>query len=110
MNVKPIPVAGLLGLLLVGATVLAKPPQRLSEQAARAIAQKRVPNSAFEHADLEREDGRLFWSIDLRPNGSNNVIEVQVDAYTGEVIKTETETPAQQRAEKIQDAKEARKP
>jgi hypothetical protein len=108
MIAKPIFIASLLALLQVG--VASAAPTRLTEQAARAIAQKRVPNSAFEHADLEREDGRLIWSFDLRPNGSNDIVEIHIDAYSGEVVRTETETPTQQRAEEIKDAQERKQP
>lgn len=77
---------------------------KLTEQAAREIAQQRVPNSAFESAELENEHGHLVWSIDLRPNGSNEIREVHVDAYTGAILATETETDEQHRAEQDEDA------
>ena len=115
MNAKTASFASLLILLMVGTPAFSAPvdkaatsqaPARLTKQAARDIAQARVPNGAFEHAELEKEGGRLIWSIDLRPNGSNDIIEIQIDAYSGEVVATATETPAQQRAERNQDARE----
>lgn len=65
----------------------------ISEESALAIAKTRFPNSAFEGAELEKENGRRIWSIDLRPNGSNNVQEVHVDAFTGSLLETEVESP-----------------
>lgn len=114
MNAKSASFAGLLVLLVFGTPAMAAAaaessrPQagkRLSEAQARAIAQRQVPNSAFEHAELEKAAGRKIWSIDLRPNGSNDIVEIHIDAYSGEVLETTTETPAQQRAERAEDSR-----
>jgi hypothetical protein len=77
--------------------------KRISKQQARSIARQQFPGSAFESADLESEDGILFWSVDVRPNGSNDIRELQIDAHDGHLIKTEIETPAEQAAEMAAD-------
>ncbi len=77
----------------------------ISEKSAREIAAKRYPNSAFESAELEKENNRLIWSLDLRPNGSNKIQEVHVDAMTGDIVKVEYETPKMQKDEAAEDQK-----
>jgi hypothetical protein len=85
---------------------------RISEQQARDIARQKFPDSAFESAELETEGGALIWSIDVRPHGSNDIRELQIDAHDGHLIRTEIETPADQAAEKAADlaAEHAAKP
>lgn len=70
-------------------------PTRISEDVARSVASERFPDSAFERSDLEKEHGRLIWSIQLRPHGSNAVREVHIDALSGEIVATEVETDSQ---------------
>ncbi len=65
---------------------------RISKDVARSVASGQFPDSAFERADLEKEQGRLIWSIQLRPHGSNEVHEVQIDALSGELVATGFET------------------
>jgi hypothetical protein len=45
------------------------------------------------------------WSFDIAAPGTRDITEVQVDAVTGAIVSVETETPAQQAAEKKQDEK-----
>lgn len=77
--------------------------EKVTEQQARTIAHKRYPDSAFESAELETEHGHRIWSIDLRPHGSNDIREVQIDAISGEIIATELETPDDQAREAAED-------
>ncbi len=78
---------------------------KITEKAARSIAAARYPNSAFESAELENEKNRLIWSLDLRPNGSNKIQEVHIDAMTGDIIATEYETPQMENDEAAEDQK-----
>lgn len=78
---------------------------KITEKAARSIAAARYPNSAFESAELENENNRLIWSLDLRPNGSNKIQEVHIDAMTGDIITTEYETPQKEKDEAAEDQK-----
>jgi hypothetical protein len=85
------------------ATAKAAGSKRITKQQARSIAQQQYPDSAFESAELEKENGTLIWSVDVRPHGSNDIRELQIDAHDGHLIKTEIETPADQAAEKAAD-------
>jgi hypothetical protein len=85
------------------ATAKAAGGERITKQQARSIAQQKYPDSAFESAELETENGTLIWSVDVRPHGSNDIRELQIDAHNGKLIKTEIETPADQAAEKAAD-------
>ncbi len=85
------------------ATDKASGSKKITEQQARDIAKRQIPDGALESAELETEDGVLIWSVDVRPHGSNDIRELQIDAHDGHVIKTETETPADQAAEKAAD-------
>lgn len=78
---------------------------KITEKAARSIAAARYPNSAFESAELETEKNRLIWSLDLRPNGSNKIQEVHIDAMSGDIIATEYETPQMEKDEAAEDQK-----
>lgn len=80
---------------------------RVTETEARQIALDRVPNGAVKEAELEREHGRLVWSLDLARPGMSDVTEVLIDAVTGEVVSTETETPADEAAEAAAEDREA---
>lgn len=97
----------LAAVLCMGGAAAAETPAaakaKISEKQARSVAHERFPDSAFESAELETEHGTLIWSIDLRPHGSNDIREVQIDALTGAIVATEIESPAQQAAERAED-------
>lgn len=59
---------------------------KLSEQAARKIAAEKFAESSFKSAELERENGRLVWSVEFRGSGSGAEQEVRVDATIGAII------------------------
>ena len=70
--------------------------------AAREIALKAAPGKVLE-AEREDEDGHDIYSFDIDPqDGSGNLREVHVDAKTGEVLRVETETPADEKREKAE--------
>jgi len=70
---------------------------------ARATALKEVPGGKIKEAELERENGILVYSFDIRTKGG--IKEVQVDALTGKVAKVETETKEQEAKEKAAEHK-----
>lgn len=72
---------------------------KVSEADARATALAKVPRGSVSSAELEKEHGKLVWSFDIAQTGSKNITEVQVDANTGKVVSTKTETPAQEHKE-----------
>jgi len=62
-------------------------------------AQRVVPNGTITSAELEREDGKLIYSFDIKVRGKPGIEEVNIDARTGAVLAHEHEGPAQERAE-----------
>jgi uncharacterized membrane protein YkoI len=54
---------------------------------------------------LEKEHGLPVWSFDITTPGSPDITEVLVNANTGEIVKTEIETPAHQAEEAKKDKK-----
>lgn len=76
---------------------------RIPEAEARQTALARVPGGAVKEAELEREGGRLIWSFDLATPGTRDVTEVLVDAVTGAVVSTDTETPEEEADEAVEE-------
>ncbi|HEX5397675.1 MAG TPA: PepSY domain-containing protein [Verrucomicrobiae bacterium] len=73
---------------------------KVSQAVARQTALARVPNGTVKDGELEKENGKLQWSFDVSTPGSNNIIEVNVNAITGEVISMQTESAADEATEK----------
>jgi uncharacterized membrane protein YkoI len=67
---------------------------------ARATALKEVPNGRVRSSELERENGKLIYSFDIRVPGKSGIEEVNVDAVTGAVAGHEHETPKIEAKEK----------
>ena len=94
-------------ILLVGAilTMLAATSIRAADtpKIERAVAEKaaltRVPGGHVKEGELEHEHGRLVWSFDIEKPGTRDIVEVQVDANSGEVVSTTIETPADESKE-----------
>ncbi|MHB1310937.1 MAG: PepSY domain-containing protein [Gemmatimonadaceae bacterium] len=82
---------------------------KVSEESARAIALKAVPGATVKEGELEKENGKLIWSFDLKVAGKKGVEEVQVDAITGKVVSREHESDAVEKKE-ARDETQAAKP
>ena len=78
---------------------------KISRTVAEKTALAKVPGGKIKEGEIENENGKLLWSFDIAAPNSSDIIEVQVDAKTGEVLSVETETPADQAKEKAADAK-----
>ena len=63
----------------------------IQPEQARTTALARVPGGTIAKGELEEEDGKLIYSFDIRVPGQSGIMEVHVDAQSGEVIKTEHE-------------------
>ena len=88
-----------------------KSQAKVSEADAIATAMKRVPNGAIKAGELEREDGKLIYSFEIKVPGKSGIEEVNVDALTGAVVGQEHETPKMEKQEAAKEAKEkAKKP
>ena len=94
-------------LLFYRATTQAKlhAEAKISEADARATALATVPGGAVSSSELEKEHGKLIWSFDIAQVGSKNITEVQVDARTGKIVSSKTETPDKERQEAIAEKK-----
>ena len=78
---------------------------KISEADARTMALAKVPGGSISSSELEKEHGRLIWSFDIAQVGSKNITEVQVDAKTGKIVSSKTETPDKERQEAIAEKK-----
>lgn len=81
----------------------------VSLDSARAIALKRVPSGSVASEELERENGRLIYSFDVKVPGKSGIQEVNVNALTGKVLRVHHEGPAAERKEARADSMAARK-
>jgi len=61
---------------------------RINSEVAIQIALRRVPGRVVK-VELDYEDGRLVYEIDIR--NQSGLFEVHVDAITGRVLKVEKE-------------------
>jgi hypothetical protein len=83
---------------------------RITEDAAAATAQKRVPKGKIEAVELEKENGKLIYSYILKVPGKAGNEEVNVNAMTGKIVAVEHESTATEKKEAAADAKAAKKP
>ena len=82
---------------------------KISLEAATAVAIKEVPGGTVSSHELEREDGKLIYSFDIKLAGKSGIEEVAVDAMSGAMIEHAHESPADEKKEAQADlAKEAR--
>lgn len=76
-----------------------KTQAKVTETDARATALVKVPGGTVQSGELEQEHGKLIWSFDILDSKSPNIVEVQVDAKTGQVISAKIESVAEQAKE-----------
>lgn len=86
----------------VGSTKMKK--ATVTAKQARATALAKAPGK-IESEELEREEGKLVWSFDIRTS-AKTITEVWVDANSGKIVKTELETPADEAREKTHEKHE----
>lgn len=82
---------------------------KVTEAAAAATAQARVPKGAIQSVELEKEKGKLIYSYDIKTPGKSGIDEVNVDAMTGKIVAFGHESPADEKKEAAADAKAAQK-
>lgn len=81
--------------------------KRISKQQAIKAALLEVKGGKITSSELEKEEGKLVWSFDVKAGGK--ITEVWVDAYSGKVIKTEEESPAKEKSEKEEKKSDSKK-
>jgi uncharacterized membrane protein YkoI len=82
-----------------------KTQAKITQAEAEKTALAKVPSGKIKTAELEKEHGKLIWSFDISMPKSKNITEIQVDAKTGKIVSTQTETPKDQAAEAAADKK-----
>ena len=88
-----------------------KQDKKLAKQAkitmaqARETAMTKEPNGKIEGEELEKENGKLVYSFDIR-NPKGTITEVQVDAKTGGIVSVEEEDKAAEAKEKREEKME----
>jgi hypothetical protein len=80
-----------------------KKDAKISIEVARAAALKKVPGQIREE-ELEKENGKLVYSFDIRAPGQKDITEVQVSAIDGSIVSVEKENAASEAKEKKQDS------
>ena len=76
---------------------------KVSPEVATATAQGQVPGGQIEAAEIEKEDGKLIYSFEMKIAGKSGVEEVNVDALTGRVVGVEHEGPKKEAKEAAAD-------
>lgn len=94
----------LLGMSIVSLAIAVEKPQaekpKVAMAEARHTALAKHPGKV-EGAELETEDGRLVYSFDIKTK--TELREVQVDAYSGEIVSDKVETPEDEAKEKTEE-------
>jgi len=89
----------LAGMVMAIASGCATSQAELQAQAkiSRADAEKtaltKAPGGTIKETELEKEHGKLVWSIEMSVPGERDLTEVHVDAITGEIVAVEKERP-----------------
>jgi len=108
--------------LTVGATVVSAQSVTVKEEkagmlksakitpaAATATALAKVPGGKVQSAEIEKEDGTLVYSFDIKVAGKSGIEEVLVNAMTGAVVGVEHENAADEAKEAKEDRAKAAK-
>jgi uncharacterized membrane protein YkoI len=66
---------------------------KISKADAEKTALTKAPGGTIKETELEKEHGKLVWSIEISTPGERELTEVHVDAITGEIIAVEKERP-----------------
>jgi uncharacterized membrane protein YkoI len=59
---------------------------RISLDSARTIAAARLPKATVQSEELERENGKLIYSFDMKTAGRSGIDEVNVNALNGKLV------------------------
>jgi hypothetical protein len=79
---------------------------KITKTEAEQIARAKVSHGIVKSAEIEKEKGHLVWSFDIARPGTHDITEVLVDAKTGKIISTRTESPRDQAKEAAADKKQ----
>lgn len=59
---------------------------KISLDSARTIARAKLPRATIQSEELERENGRLIYSFDMKTAGRSGIDEVNVNAKNGSIV------------------------
>ena len=59
---------------------------KISVDSARTIARAALPKAYIQSEELERENGRLIYSFDMKTDGKSGIDEVNVNALNGRKV------------------------
>ncbi len=82
---------------------------KITLDSARVIALARVPHGTVASEELERENGHLIYSFDVKVPNRSGIQEVNVNALTGAVLGVHHENAAAEQREARLDSTAARK-
>ena len=82
---------------------------KITMKQARATALAQVPGGKIKSSELERENGKLIYSFDIRMH-NKGIKEVQIDAINGAVVEVTDESPANESKEKQEERNEGKQP
>ena len=83
------------------------PANRVTMDAARKAAKSFFPGKV-QGEELEFEGGKWIYSFDLTTTKDSKIHEVQVDAISGKVVSSHTESATDEKNEKQEDENEAK--
>ncbi len=84
-----------------------KSAAKVTMKEARATALAQVPGGRIKSSELERENGQLLYSFDIRTR--NGIKEVHVDALTGKVLEVKSESAANEASERRNERRESKR-
>jgi len=76
---------------------------KITPAAATATALAKVAGGKVQSVHIEKEDGKLVYSFDIKVAGKSGIDEVLVDAMTGAVVSVDHETDADEAKEAKED-------
>ena len=79
---------------------------KITKAEAEQIALAKVSHGIVKSAEIEREKGHLVWSFDIARSGARDITEILVDAKTGKIVSTQTESLRDQAKEAAADKKQ----
>lgn len=101
---KKITVVLLAALFGFGAVVADAKPKTIGMKRATQIATSRV-HGTIKSKELEKEHGKWIYSFDIS-TGKGKITEVNIDAYSGKVLRIEHEDARKEAAEEKNEKKD----
>ena len=92
------------GLMFVFGTAANAQGKKIGMKRAQAIATERAKGLKLKAKELEHENGKWIYSFEFR-NHDGSIREVNVNAYTGEIVGVERESPSKEKKEAKEEMK-----